>query len=116
VEGYADWLVGYVREDRRRQVLFVLGLSALASNPTWVGEILNRYEQAWLAQEDFKVDGAADGPGAELVIRSLSEEKELTAAAKLSWVRHVRQEFMRLAEEEPVRAPARRQALPERAT
>jgi DNA-binding PadR family transcriptional regulator len=91
VESYADWLVGYVREDRRRKVLFVLGLSALASNPDWVAEILDRYEHAWLAQEEFKVDGAADGAGAELVIRSLAEEKELTAAAKLSWVRQLRE-------------------------
>jgi DNA-binding PadR family transcriptional regulator len=91
VESYADWLVSYVREDRRRQVLFALGLSALAGNPEWVAEILDRYEQAWLAEEDFKVDGAAEGSGAELVIRSLSEEKELTAGAKLSWVRQVRE-------------------------
>jgi DNA-binding PadR family transcriptional regulator len=97
VEGYAEWLVGYVREDRRRQVLFVLGLSALASNPDWVGEILNRYEQAWLVQDDFKVDGASNSPGAELVVRSLSEEKELTVAAKLFWVRSVRQALEDLA-------------------
>jgi DNA-binding PadR family transcriptional regulator len=97
VDSYADWLVSYVREDRRRQVLFVLGLSALASNRDWVAEILERYEQAWLEQEDFKVDGAADGPGAGLVLRSLTEEKELTAAAKLSWVRHVRQALEDLA-------------------
>ena len=91
MESYADWLVSYVREDRRRQVLFVLGLSALASNPDWVAEILDRYEQAWLAQDDFKVDGVAEGPAAELVVRSLSEEKELTAVAKLSWVRQLRE-------------------------
>jgi DNA-binding PadR family transcriptional regulator len=91
VEGYADWLVSYVREDRRRQVLFALGLSALAGNPDWVGEILDRYEQAWLAPEDFNVDGASDGPGAELAVGILSEEKQLTVAAKLSWVRQVRE-------------------------
>jgi Predicted transcriptional regulators len=93
IECYGEWLVGYVREDRRRQVLFVLGLSALASNPSWVAEILDRYEQAWLAQDNettlFQVDG--DGPAGELLTRILSEESELTVAAKLSWVRHVRQ-------------------------
>jgi DNA-binding PadR family transcriptional regulator len=97
IEGYADWLVGYVREDRRRQVLFVLGLSALASNPKWVAEILNRYEQAWLAQGNettlFHIDGVPDSPGDELVARILSEENELTVAAKLSWVGHVRQAY-----------------------
>ena len=102
IESYADWLVGYAREERRGQVLFVLGLSALARNPDQVAEVLDRYEQAWLAQDDFKVDGAADGPGAELVIRSLSEEKELTAAAKLSWVRQVRQALEELVPGDPV--------------
>ncbi|HWG07488.1 MAG TPA: PadR family transcriptional regulator [Solirubrobacteraceae bacterium] len=90
LESYADWLVDYVREDRRRQVLFVLGLSALASNPAWVTEILDRYERAWLSPEDFEVDGLPAAPGAQLILRSLSEEKELTVAAKLSWARHVR--------------------------
>lgn len=96
VESYADWLVSYVREDRRRQVLFALGLSALASNPDWVTEILDRYEQEWLARDDFTVDGADDAPGMELVLRSLSEEKELTAAAKLSWVRQLREALEKL--------------------
>lgn len=90
IEGYGEWLVGYAREDRRRQVLFALGLSALAGNPDWVAEILDRYEQAWLAPEHFKVDGASGSPGADLVVQSLSQEKELTLAAKLSWLRHVR--------------------------
>jgi DNA-binding PadR family transcriptional regulator len=95
IEGYADWLVAHVREDRRRQVLFVLGLSALASHPQWVAEILDRSEQAWLANENhatlFHVDVVADSPGGELVARILSEENELTVAAKLSWIRHVRE-------------------------
>jgi DNA-binding PadR family transcriptional regulator len=97
IEGYADWLVGYVRDDRRRQVLFVLGLSALAGNPDWVAEILERYEQAWLAQENgttfVQMNGVSESPNGELVARLLSEENELTVAAKPSWVRHVRQAF-----------------------
>jgi DNA-binding PadR family transcriptional regulator len=103
IEGYADWLVGYVREDRRRQVLFALGLSALASNPNWVAEILHRYEQAWLAQESgttfFRLGEVPDTPSGELVARILSEENALTTAAKLSWVRHVRQAIDDLANE-----------------
>jgi DNA-binding PadR family transcriptional regulator len=95
IEGYADWLVGYVREDRRRQVLFVLGLSALASNPNWVAEVLDRYERAWLEHEhggtQFQVDGVPDSPSGELIARILSEESELTVAAKLSWIRQIRE-------------------------
>ncbi len=94
VQSYGEWLVSYVREDRRRHVMFVLGLSALAGSPAAVRDILERYEQAWLEHDGatgiFALDGVPDGPGAELVERILSEENELTAAAKRSWVRHAR--------------------------
>jgi DNA-binding PadR family transcriptional regulator len=104
IQSYGEWLVGYVREDRRRQVLFVLGLSALAGNAPWVAEILDRYEQAWHAHEDdpelFDLDGVPDGPGAELVAGILSEENDLTIAAKLSWVRVVRQALEELSARE----------------
>jgi DNA-binding PadR family transcriptional regulator len=95
VEGYADWLVGYVREDQRRQVLFVLGLSALAGTQNWLVEILDRYEQAWLAQGNetplFKMNGGPDSPGTQLVDRILSEATDLSVAGRLSWIKHVRQ-------------------------
>jgi DNA-binding PadR family transcriptional regulator len=94
VQSYGEWLVSYVHEDRRRQVMFVLGLSALAGSPAAVRDILDRYEQAWLEHDGttgiFAIDGVADGPGVELVERILFEENELTAAAKRSWVRHAR--------------------------
>ncbi len=94
IESFGDWLVGYVREDRRRQVSFVLGLSALAGNTNWVAEILDRYEQAWLehdgAGELFALDGVPEGPGGELTARILSEENDLTGAAKRSWIKHAR--------------------------
>jgi DNA-binding PadR family transcriptional regulator len=91
IQSYGEWLVGYVRADRRRQAMFVLGLSALAGNPSWVSEILDRYEQAWLEQ-DGSIDLASldRGPGSELVARILPVEDELTAAAKSSWVGQVR--------------------------
>src|ERR1700744_4492199 len=47
IESYGDWLVSYVEEDRRKQALFLLGLSALAANPAWLKEILERCDQAW---------------------------------------------------------------------
>jgi DNA-binding PadR family transcriptional regulator len=94
VRSYVEWLVGYVREDRRRQVMFVLGLSALAGDVDRVAEILDRYEQAWLEQDGatdlFALDGVPDGPGAELAKRILSDENELSVAAKRAWVGHVR--------------------------
>jgi DNA-binding PadR family transcriptional regulator len=94
IESYGDWLVGYVREDRRRQAMFVLGLSSLAHNTSWVAEVLDRYEQALLehgSSSDLVVPAVPrDGPNADLIARVLSAENELTVAAKRTWVRGVR--------------------------
>jgi DNA-binding PadR family transcriptional regulator len=94
VEGYAEWLISYVREDRRSQALFVLGLSALAGNPDWVAEILERVQREWQAQQrdsqPLSRGGVPDGPGADLSARILAVENELTVAAKLAWLKQVR--------------------------
>jgi DNA-binding PadR family transcriptional regulator len=94
IESYGEWLVGYVREDRRRQAMFVLGISSLASDTSWVEEILDRYEQAWLQHDGgnglVALDGLPAGPGAELVARISPAENELIAAAKRTWVEGVR--------------------------
>jgi DNA-binding PadR family transcriptional regulator len=98
VEGYGEWLVGFVREDRRRQVMFMLGLSALAGNLNWVSEILERYERAWREHDGstglFAIEGIACGAGAELLRHMLAEENELTVAAKRSWVRKARRALL----------------------
>jgi DNA-binding PadR family transcriptional regulator len=105
IQSYAEWLVGHVQEDRRRQVLFVLGLSALADNVELVGAILDRCEHAWLGNEKeselLSLDGLPNGPGAELSARILSEENALTVGAKLSWIQHVRGALDALASEAP---------------
>ncbi len=94
IQSYGEWLVGYVREDRRRQAMFVLGLSALAGNPDWVAEILDRYEQAWLEHDGSSdlvaLGGLPGGAGSELIARILPRGAELTAAAKGAWVQQVR--------------------------
>lgn len=94
IESYGDWLVGYVREDRRRQVMLVLGLSALAGSPPAVLAILERYEETFLELDDstelFALDSARPEPAGELIKRLLSERNELTAATKPDWVRHAR--------------------------
>jgi DNA-binding PadR family transcriptional regulator len=100
-QSYGEWLVGYVREDRRRQLLFVLQLSALASNATAIVEILDRCEQEWLVESGQTflptVDGVADGATADFIVRVLTEENRLTAGAKRLWVRDVRRELDDLA-------------------
>jgi DNA-binding PadR family transcriptional regulator len=94
IESYGEWLVGHVRENRRRQGMFVLGLSALTGHPSWVAEILDRYEQALLEQDTSpelsSLDGLPDGARAELGRRLLLAENELTLAAKCSWIRQAR--------------------------
>jgi DNA-binding PadR family transcriptional regulator len=94
IESYGKWLVGYVREDRRRQAMFVLGLSSLAGNTSWVAEVLDRYEHALLEQgtagDLLVLDTPRDGPNADLIARILSAENELTVAAKRTWVQQLR--------------------------
>jgi DNA-binding PadR family transcriptional regulator len=103
VESYCEWLISYVHEDRRRQAMFVLGLAALAGNPAWVAEILDRYEQAWLDEERsgelLTLDGVPDRPGAELIARILPAEAELATAARRSWVEHARTALENMAGE-----------------
>jgi DNA-binding PadR family transcriptional regulator len=101
VEGYLEWLVGQIREDRRRQRLFVLELASLTHNPEMAREVIARYERACL-QEAQKIpmpgeDGAPTGAGSELIARLLSEESRLALKAKLSWLEYARQELHLIA-------------------
>jgi DNA-binding PadR family transcriptional regulator len=93
-ERYAEWLVAYVREDRRRQAMFVLGLSSLAGNTGWVAEILDRYERALLEPDSpsdlLVLDGLADSPATRLIGQILPADNELTITAKRKWVREAR--------------------------
>jgi len=95
IQGYGDWLEGHVAEDRRRQAQYVLALAALAANPAWVSETLDRHEHAWQAQlnspEVLNLDGLPEGPGAELAQRILPAENKLTTSAKLTWIAEARQ-------------------------
>ncbi len=117
-EEHARWLIGSVGEDRCHQRVLIVQLGALARYPERAIAVLDEYEQACLAEmAAAPVAGEEEqGPGViRLVARLAREETQLRVSAKLAWVQYVRQEFMRLAEK-PVRARARRQALPQRAT
>ncbi len=101
VQSYGEWLVGTVREDRRRQVMFVLGLSALLSDTGTALEILERYDQAWLQEQEggggqVALDDLQGGVDAALIPTLLSGEVQLTAAAKRCWVLQVRRELKAL--------------------
>ncbi|HEY8304414.1 MAG TPA: PadR family transcriptional regulator [Solirubrobacteraceae bacterium] len=116
-EEHARWLIGSVGEDRCHQRVLIVQLGALARYPQRAIAVLDSYEQACMAEMAAAPAASEEqGPGViRLVARLAREETQLRVAAKLAWVQYVRDEFIRLAQE-PVRAPARRQALPQRAT
>jgi DNA-binding PadR family transcriptional regulator len=118
-EEHARWLIGSVDGDRCHQRVLIVQLGALARYPERAMAVLDEYEQACLAEmAAMPVAGEEEqGPGViRLVARLAREETQLRVSAKLAWVQYVRDEFTRLAQEPVVRAPARRQALPQRAT
>jgi DNA-binding PadR family transcriptional regulator len=97
---HADWLVGQVSEERRRQRLLVAQLGALAQTPARALEVLDAYERACLA-EAAAAPGAGDdqGPGTtRLVARLTGEETRLAIAAKLEWTQYARAQLRALAD------------------
>jgi DNA-binding PadR family transcriptional regulator len=102
LEDYGTWLVGQVGEDGRRQGLFVLGLSTLTHDPGAALAILDRYEQACLAEAGRTRLARGDstvGEGAgELSARLLGEERRLALGSKLAWVHYARRELTALSD------------------
>lgn len=94
IEGYRDWLIGQFGEERRRQQLFVLQLTALTRNPDMALAVLDGYEQACLA-EASRAPVARDRPdeSAKLALRLTAEEDRLAAGAKLAWIQYTRREL-----------------------
>jgi DNA-binding PadR family transcriptional regulator len=99
---YHDWLIGQVTEERRRQTVFLLQLTALTRDPEEAMMVLADYERACLdetcaasiASED---DNAPDAiPG--LQARLIAEERRLAIGAKIAWARYARSEIKALAE------------------
>jgi len=82
-------LIQEVHDRRRRQRLLVLQLAALKRRPD-AGEILDRYEQAWLEQPETDAEVGGSDTDSACVARLLAEERRLTTEANLSWVRSAR--------------------------
>jgi DNA-binding PadR family transcriptional regulator len=95
---HADWLVGQVSEERRRQRLLVAQLGALARTPDRALEVLDAYEQACLAEAAAApLAGGEEGPGTmRLVARLTGEETRLAIAAKLEWTQYARAQLRAL--------------------
>lgn len=99
---HAQWLVGQVSEERRRQRLLVAQLGALARTPERASAVLAEYERACL-EELAAAHPAGDAtPGTTgLVSRLMGEETRLTVAAKLRWVQYARAQLSELGSHEP---------------
>jgi DNA-binding PadR family transcriptional regulator len=95
--GYRDWLVGQVREERRRQRLLVLQLGALTREPRAALEIITRSEQECLAEaRETAIPSASNttaSGSSELVARLIGEEARLAAGARLNWLQYARREL-----------------------
>jgi DNA-binding PadR family transcriptional regulator len=100
---HAEWLVGQVSEERRRQRLLVQQLGALARTPARALEVLDAYERACLAEAAAAPPaGGEQGPGTtRLVARLIGEETRLAIAAKLEWTQYARTQLRVLAGSSP---------------
>jgi DNA-binding PadR family transcriptional regulator len=103
LENYAQWLVGQVEEDLRRQRLFALALARFTRDPPAAQKILSRYEHACLAEAGSTPvkprAGACAGDAPELAARLIAEESRLALGAKLTWVEYARRELTAIADD-----------------
>jgi DNA-binding PadR family transcriptional regulator len=103
---YGEWFVDQVREERERERLIVLQLAALVRHPQAAGEIFERYEQAWLEQEQeafMPSERSEYDENEDWLAELLSEENRLVTAAKVLWVAHARSRLEDLARTPPGR-------------
>lgn len=101
VSAYHEWLIGQVAEERRRQKVFLLQLTAVARDPEEAFAVLDTYEQACLADTCTRPlepgDDRAPADAQQLQERLLEEERRLAVGAQLEWTRFARSELKALA-------------------
>lgn len=114
VREYREWLLGQVGEERRRQRLLMLQLTALTRDLQMAPEVIADYERACLAQaiggsipvaertaggdrtalgDGTAAGGEAAGEESGLSSRLLAEEERLAAGARLAWVQYAREQL-----------------------
>jgi DNA-binding PadR family transcriptional regulator len=86
VAEHAQWVVGQVAEEQRRQQVLITQLGVLARDPQRASDLLGAYEQACLTEIT-----------AGLVTRLLGEQTRLGIAAKLRWAQYARAELSAFA-------------------
>jgi hypothetical protein len=94
---YHEHLIGEVAEERRRQKVFFLQLTALTRDPGKAFEVLDTYEEACLAESCApriaSSDDCSPDDALELQARLIAEEKRLAVGAKIEWARFARGEI-----------------------
>jgi DNA-binding PadR family transcriptional regulator len=100
IEGYLQWLVAQVGEDRRHQQLLVVQLAALRRSPQTVLAVIDAYERACLSQANrlpiARERGASSDGTSELLARLIAEDNRLAVGAKLAWIEYARRELKAL--------------------
>ncbi|HEX4436655.1 MAG TPA: PadR family transcriptional regulator [Solirubrobacteraceae bacterium] len=100
LEEYHRWLIGQVAEERRRQRVFQLQLTALTRDPAQAMKILEDYERACLDETcTTLIAGSEEVPpddGRDLQARLIAEEKRLAVGAKIAWAHYARRELKAL--------------------
>jgi DNA-binding PadR family transcriptional regulator len=96
---HAQWVVGQIAEERRRQRLVMAQIGALARSPQHAIDVLDAYEKACLAEAVGAPPAGGEAPGTTgLVARLLGEETRLTIAARLRWAQYARAQLRALPE------------------
>ncbi|HTA96139.1 MAG TPA: PadR family transcriptional regulator [Solirubrobacteraceae bacterium] len=103
-KGLADYhqrLLGEVAEERRRQHVFLLQLTALARDPLRAIEVVEDYERTCLGETRTSTVAAADDGAPDVAhdlrARLIAEKKRLTLGARIAWARYARSELKTLA-------------------
>ncbi len=101
IEDYHAWLIGQVADERRRQKVFLLQLTALTRDPRQAMRILDDYEQACLDSSCTTriATGEGGAPNGALALQAklIAEEKRLAVGAKIAWARYARGELKAFA-------------------
>ncbi len=94
---YHEWLIGQVAEERRRQRVFLLQLTALTRDPEQAMRVVADYERACLDETRATpiANGQESAPGSalELQARLIAEEQRLALGARIAWARYARREL-----------------------
>jgi DNA-binding PadR family transcriptional regulator len=93
-DGYRERMFEQAGADRRQSQLFVRQLAAMEHEPDVALAILERYEQACLAEARRK-----PATSERLIDRLLAVESRLAMESRLPWVEYARSQFSALATE-----------------